>query len=133
MTHQYDVAVVESEIAEKPYVEQPKPKAQDPFDLDGDNNNPEGAENPEVPKEENPEGEGEPQKFKPEDYAWTNYDGKPRNYIQTLLRLKKLPFEQHSIHSRDIKKTLFNTIESHLTNWASQQNYGGVVNLTNIV
>jgi hypothetical protein len=133
LTHQEDVHHEENEIPEQRQVEQPKPKVQDAFDLDGDNQNPEGAENPEQPKEENPEGEGEVPKFKPENYAWTYYDGKPRNYIQILYRLRKLPFEKMSVHSRDIKSTIFENIENHLKNWETEQTYGGIINLTTIV
>lgn len=75
--------------------------------------------------------EGKP-KFKPENFAWTHYDGNPRNYIQTLMRLKKLPFEECSLPLSDAKQSLFSAVEKHINNW-EDTTYGGVINLTKII
>jgi hypothetical protein len=132
-TSQENVSVNEEEVAEMPYVELPKPKAKDPFDVDGDNNldaldnidagkdNQENAENPE-----------ETPKFKPENYAWTNYNGNPRNYIQTLLRLKKLPFEHNTLSYDDFASNLLSMIENHLYYWETDPLYAGMVTLINL-
>ena len=56
----------------------------DPLDVDG----PPGGEE-EKPEEEAPPEEENPDgvpKFKPENFSWTYYDGKPRNYVQILKR-----------------------------------------------
>jgi hypothetical protein len=111
-------------VAEKPYVEPPKQKAQDPFDLDGDNAE---KENQEENKElENADGQGDDAqpKFKPENFAWTNYDGIPRNFIQILIRLKKLPFLQVFCRRDDVYSTLLSEIKTHIINSEDKSNKG---------
>ena len=137
ITYSNKIPIAEDEVAVKPYVEKPKPKEKDPLDVDGDMEA--AGDNPEAIKEENPEGEqgeeGENKpKFKPEDWAWTNYDGKPRNYVQTLHRLKKLPIEQATVERvRDLNPFLLKALTTHMKNWEEDQTYSGVINLTRLI
>ena len=87
-------------------IEKPKKKIEtDPLDVDG----PPGGEE-EKPEEEAPPEEENPDgipKFKPENFSWTSYDGKTRNYIQFLKRLKCFPVkvvDNRSCRERKISK-----------------------------
>ncbi len=120
-----DLKFIEDEVAEKPYVEPPKQKVQDPFDIDGDNADNENKE-PENKEPENADGQGDENmpKFKPENFAWTNYDGNPRNFIQILLRLKKLPFLQVFCRRSDVYSTLLSDIKTHIINSEDKSSQG---------
>jgi hypothetical protein len=85
--------------------------------------------------DEPPQGEGEDDgkpKFKPENYSWTSYDGNPRNYVQTLLRLKRFPLETSQVKRQNAGEYVFSVLQTHLSNW-EDTNYGGVLNLTKII
>ena len=85
-------------------------------------------ENP--PEEENQDGA---QKFKPEDYPWTNYDGIPRNYIQILKRLKMFPVK--IIESSDAcREELIKSLGNHLDNFMNREElkYKGLITIIKI-
>jgi hypothetical protein len=79
-----------------------------------------------------PGNDGDKPKFKPENFSWTNYDGRPRNFIQTLCRLKKLPFEETTYDNRQANEALYSTCEKHILNW-EDTSYGGVIVLAKII
>lgn len=55
-------------------------------------------------------------KFKPELFPWTSYDGRPRNYIQNLLRFTKYPLEEKTIGVGDFNHTIYETVEGIIQN-----------------
>ena len=98
----------ELEKPEQLIIEKPKKKIEtDPLDVDGPPAGEEEkpAEEEAPPEEENPDGVP---KFKPENFAWTNYDTNPRNYVQILKRLKNLNVEVEEFNE---KKNLGEEVE----------------------
>ena len=96
--------------------------------------NPEGEEekqeDEEPPEEENPDG---PPKFKPENFSWTSYDGKPRNYVQVLKRLKAYPVK--FIEASDTcREELIKVIGSHIDNYMARKEsgYTGMITIIKI-
>lgn len=41
---------------------------------------------------------------------WTNYDGKPRNYVQILKRYQKYPVEQSNVISNNLNNAIYKKI-----------------------
>ena len=74
----------------------------------------------EKPEEEPPQEEEGGNKFKPEDYAWTNYDGVPRNYIQIIKRYKTFPVK--IIEASDTcREELIKALGNHLDNFINRE------------
>ena len=73
----------------------------------------------EKPEEEQPP-EEEANKFKPENFAWTNYDGIPRNYIQIIKRYKTFPVK--IIEASDTcREELIKALGNHLDNFINRE------------
>ena len=118
-----EIKIEEDEKPEQIVIEKKvkKPK------VEGEEEKPE-EENP--PEEENQEGA---QKFKPENYPWTNYDGIPRNYIQILKRLKMFPVK--IIESSDAcREELIKSLGNHLDNFMNREElkYKGLITIIKI-
>ena len=118
-----DVKFDEDEKPEQIVIEKKvkKPK------VEGEEEKPE-EENP--PEEENSDGA---QKFKPENYPWTNYDGVPRNYIQILKRLKMFPVKL--IEASDTcREELIKALGNHLDNFMNREElkYKGMITVIKI-
>ena len=112
-----DIKLEEDEKAVQEVIE-PKPKIKK-----------EGEE--EQPEE--PPAEEEVNKFKPEDFAWTSYDGIPRNYVQILKRLKNFPIK--IIEASDTcREELIKALGNHLDNFMNKDElkYKGVITLIKI-
>lgn len=105
-----EISLIEDEEVVRVIVEPPKKKEIDPLDVDGG----------EVKEEEEPVEqieEGEKPAFKPENYdGWTSYDGIPRNYIQTLLRLKKYPLDGGEVHKNEAHIEILRAVSDHIKN-----------------
>ena len=106
----------EEEKPEQLIIEKPKKKiVSDPLDVDGPvGGEEEKPEEEAPPEEENPDGVP---KFKPENYAWTNYDGKPRNYVQILKRLKNFEvkieeMDENNSYGNEVEKIIGEHIEN---------------------
>ena len=70
-------------------------------------------------EEQPPEEEGA-NKFKPENFAWTNYDGVPRNYIQIIRRYKTFPVK--IIEASDTcREELIKALGNHLDNFINRE------------
>ena len=99
-----------------------------------DGENPEGEE--EKQEEEEPQEEENPDgapKFKPENFSWTSYDGKPRNYVQVLKRLKAYPVK--FIEASDTcREELIKVIGSHIDNYMARKEsgYTGMITIIKI-
>ena len=112
-------------------IEKPKKKVEtDPLDVDG----PPGGEE-EKPEEEAPPEEDNPDgvpKFKPENFSWTSYDGKPRNYVQILKRLKCFPVKV--IESGNCREELIKIIGEHIDNYLKKDEikYKGLISLIKV-
>ena len=115
-------------------IEKPKKKVEtDPLDVDG----PPGGEE-EKPEEEAPPEEENPDgvpKFKPENFAWTSYDGKPRNYVQILKRLKK--FDVHLAEADaggNYGEHLEKILEEHIEKYAKkdENKYKGIISVIKV-
>ena len=112
-------------------IEKPKKKIEtDPLDVDG----PPGGEEekPEeeaLPEEENPDGIP---KFKPENFSWTSYDGKPRNYVQILKRLKYFPVKV--VDNGSCREELIKIIGEHIDNYLQKEEkkYKGIISIIRI-
>ena len=121
----------EDEKPEQLIIEKPKKKIEtDPLDVDG----PPGGEE-EKPEEEAPPEEENPDgvpKFKPENFSWTSYDGKPRNYIQILKRLKCFPVK--IIDNGNCREELVKLIGEHIRNYLKkdQNKYKGLISIIKI-
>ena len=92
----------------------------------------EGEEGEEQQPEE-PPAEEEVNKFKPEDFAWTSYDGVPRNYVQILKRLKNFPVK--IIEASDTcREELIKALGNHLDNFMNKDElkYRGVITIIKI-
>ena len=73
----------------------------------------------EKPEEEQPP-EEDANKFKPENFAWTNYDGIPRNYIQIIKRYKTFPVK--IIEASDTcREELIKALGNHLDNFINRE------------
>ena len=121
----------EDEKPEQLIIEKPKKKIEtDPLDVDG----PPGGEE-EKPEEEAPPEEENPDgvpKFKPENFSWTSYDGKPRNYIQILKRLKCYPVK--AIDNPSYREELVKLIGEHINNYLKKEEnkYKGLISVIKI-
>ena len=83
--------------------------------------------------QENEADSSEVPKFKPELYAWTNYDGNPRNYIQTIKRMNKFPLIEDRIQFNSFNHNLMKDLEEHINEWNNNKNdYSGLIRLTKI-
>jgi hypothetical protein len=124
----------ETEKPEQLIIEKPKKKiVTDPLDVDGPPGGEEEKPEEEAPPEEENNPDGVP-KFKPENFAWTNYDGKPRNYVQILKRLKNWEvkvkeFDDKSDYGTEIEKI----IGEHIEKFGNKENkYNGNISLIKI-
>ena len=144
-----DIKHVEDEkpeqiIIEKPVKKKKQPKegeegaegekAEGEGEGEGEGENAEGEEEKpeeeEAPEEENPDGVP---KFKPENFSWTYYDGKPRNYVQVLKRLKAYPVK--FIEASDTcREELIKVIGSHIDNFMARKesSYNGMITIIKI-
>ena len=118
----------EDEKPEQLIIEKPKKKVEtDPIDVDG----PPGGEE-EKPEEEAPPEEENPDevpKFKPENFSWTYYDGKPRNYVQILKRLKCYPIKV--VENGSCREELVRLIGEHIDNYLqkNENKYKGLISV----
>ena len=124
----------ETEKPEQLIIEKPKKKIiTDPLDVDGPPGGEEEKPEEEAPPEEENNPDGVP-KFKPENFAWTNYDGKPRNYVQILKRLKNWEvkveeFDDKSDFGAEVEKI----IGEHIEKFGNKENkYNGNISLIKI-
>ena len=143
-----DIKSIEDEKPEQIIIEKPKKKKKEPKEGEEGEANAEGEEGDqekegegeqgeeekqdeeEPPEEENPDGQP---KFKPENFSWTSYDGKPRNYVQVLKRLKAYPVK--FIEASDTcREELIKVIGSHIDNYMSRKDtgYSGMINIIKI-
>ena len=112
-------------------IEKPKKKIEtDPLDVDG----PPGGEE-EKPEEEAPPEEENPDgipKFKPENFSWTSYDGKPRNYVQILKRLKCFPVKV--VDNGSCREELVKIIGEHMDNYMQKEEkkYKGIISVIKV-
>ncbi len=112
-------------------IEKPKKKIEtDPLDVDG----PPGGEE-EKPEEESPPEEENPDgipKFKPENFSWTSYDGKPRNYVQILKRLKCFPVKV--VDNGSCREELVKIIGEHMDNYMQKEEkkYKGIISVIKV-
>ena len=146
-----DIKLIEDEKPEQIIIEKPKKKKVKKEGEEGEGEG-EGGEKQEGEGEaaegENPEGEEEKQeeeepqeeenpdgapKFKPENFSWTSYDGKPRNYVQVLKRLKAYPVK--FIEASDTcREELIKVIGSHIDNYMARKEsgYTGMITIIKI-
>ena len=143
-----DIKSIEDEKPEQIIIEKPKKKKKEPNEGGEGEANAEGEEGDqekegegeqgeeekqdeeEPPEEENPDGQP---KFKPENFSWTSQDGKPRNYVQVLKRLKAYPVK--FIEASDTcREELIKVIGSHIDNYMSRKDtgYTGMINIIKI-
>ena len=121
----------EDEKPEQLIIEKPKKKVEtDPLDVDG----PPGGEE-EKPEEEAPPEEENPDgvpKFKPENFSWTSYDGKPRNYVQILKRLKCFPIKV--VENESFREEIIKMIGEHMDNYLKREEnkYKGLISIIKI-
>ena len=137
-----DIKSTEDEKPEQIIIEKPKKKKKEP--KEGEEGNEEGdqekeggeqgeeekQDEEEPQEEENPDG---PPKFKPENFSWTSYDGKPRNYVQVLKRLKAYPLKL--IEASDTcREELIKVIGSHIDNYMARKDtgYDGMITIIKI-
>ena len=145
-----DIKHIEDEKPEQIIIEKPKKKKKEPKEGEegegegegekaegeggAEGENAEGEEEKqdeeEPPEEENQDG---PAKFKPENFSWTSYDGKPRNYVQVLKRLKAYPIK--FIEASDTcREELIKVIGSHIDNYMARKEsgYTGMITIIKI-
>ena len=143
-----DIKSIEDEKPEQIIIEKPKKKKKEPKEGEEGEANAEGEEGDqekegegeqgeeekqdeeEPQEEENPDG---PPKFKPENFSWTSYDGKPRNYVQVLKRLKAYPLKL--IEASDTcREELIKVIGSHIDNYMARKesSYSGMIAIIKI-
>ena len=142
-----DIKLIEDEKPEQIIIEKPSKKKKQPKDgeegegegekdeeaRDAEGENAEGEEEKpeeEPQEEENPDGAP---KFKPENFSWTSYDGKPRNYVQVLKRLKAYPVK--FIEASDTcREELIKVIGSHIDNYMARKesSYSGMITIIKI-
>ena len=127
------IQVNEEEKPEQLIIEKPKKKIEvDPLDVDGPPGGEEEKQEEVPPEEENPEGVP---KFKPENFAWTNYDGKPRNYIQILKRLKNFDvnmkeFNEQNEYGKEVENVIGEHIEKYMKK--EENKYKGIISVIKI-
>ena len=123
----------EEEKPEQLIIEKPKKKIEvDPLDVDGSPGGEEEKQEEVPPEEENPEGVP---KFKPENFAWTNYDGKPRNYVQILKRLKNFDvnmkeFNEQNEYGKEVESAIGEHIEKYMKK--EENKYKGIISVIKI-
>ena len=123
----------EEEKPEQLIIEKPKKKIEvDPLDVDGPPGGEEEKQEEVPPEEENPEGVP---KFKPENFAWTNYDGKPRNYVQILKRLKNFDvnmkeFNEQNEYGKEVESAIGEHIEKYMKK--EENKYKGIISVIKI-
>ena len=143
-----DIKHVEDEKPKQLIIEKPTKKKKEPKEGEegegqgekeegeggGEGENQEGEEEKqdeeEPQEEENPDGKP---KFKPENFSWTSYDGKPRNYVQVLKRLKAYPLK--FIEASDTcREELIKVIGSHIDNYMARKesSYSGMITIIKI-
>ena len=125
----------EEEKPEQLIIEKPKKKIEtDPLDVDG----PPGGEEEKPPEEEAPPEEENPDgvpKFKPENFAWTNYDGKPRNYVQILKRLKNFEVKIEELNEKNnYGEEVAKIIGEHIEKYGKKEEnkYNGIISVMKI-
>ena len=125
----------EDEKPEQLIIEKPKKKiVTDPLDVDG----PPGGEEEKPPEEEAPPEEENPDgvpKFKPENFAWTNYDGKPRNYVQILKRLKNFEVKMEELNEKsNYGEEVVKIIGEHIEKYEKKEEnkYKGIISVFRI-
>ena len=127
------IQVNEEEKPEQLIIEKPKKKIEvDPLDVDGPPGGEEEKQEEVPPEEENPEGVP---KFKPENFAWTNYDGKPRNYVQILKRLKNFDvnmkeFNEQNEYGKEVESAIGEHIEKYMKK--EENKYKGIISVIKI-
>ena len=124
----------ETEKPEQLIIEKPKKKiVTDPLDVDGPPGGEEEKPEEEAPPEEENNPDGVP-KFKPENYSWTNYDGKPRNYVQILKRLKNWEVKVDEFNdNKDYGAEIEKIIGEHIEKFGNKENkYNGKISLIKI-
>ena len=123
----------EEEKPEQLIIEKTKKKIEvDPLDVDGPPGGEEEKQEEVPPEEENPEGVP---KFKPENFAWTNYDGKPRNYVQILKRLKNFDvnmkeFNEQNEYGKEVESAIGEHIEKYMKK--EENKYKGIISVIKI-
>ena len=127
---------VQENEEEKPVqliIEKPKKKIEvDPLDVDGPPGGEEEKQEEAPPEEENPDGVP---KFKPENFAWTSYDGKPRNYVQILKRLKNFETNMKEVNAQsDYGKDVENAIGEHIEKYLKkdENKYRGIISVIKV-
>ena len=136
-----DIKQIEDEKPEQIIIEKPQKKQPKEKNENEEGNPEEEQENEEENKEEEPAEEEPPEeespdgkpKFKPENFAWTSYDGKPRNYVQVLKRLKMYPVKV--IEASDTcREELIKVIGSHIDNYMDRKeiSYSGMITIIKI-
>ena len=127
---------VQENEEEKPVqliIEKPKKKIEvDPLDVDGPPGGEEEKQEEAPPEEENPDGVP---KFKPENFAWTSYDGKPRNYVQILKRLKNFETNMKEVNDQsDYGKDVENAIGEHIEKYLKkdENKYRGIISVIKV-
>jgi len=124
----------ETEKPEQLIIEKPKKKiVTDPLDVDGPPGGEEEKPEEEAPPEEENNPDGVP-KFKPENFSWTNYDGKPRNYVQILKRLKNWEVKVDEFNdNKDYGAEIEKIIGEHIEKFGNKENkYNGKISLIKI-
>ena len=125
----------EEEKPEQLIIEKVKKKIEtDPLDVDG----PPGGEEEKPPEEEAPPEEENPDgvpKFKPENFAWTSYDGKPRNYVQILKRLNNfsvnsIELNENNNYGEEVEKIIGEHIEKY--GKKEENKYKGIISIVKI-
>ena len=125
----------EEEKPEQLIIEKPKKKiVADPLDVDGPIGGEEEKPEEEAPPEEENNPDGVP-KFKPENFAWTNYDGKPRNYVQILKRLKNFEvkieeMDENKEYGNEVEKIIGEHIEKYEKK--EENKYKGIISVIKI-
>ena len=125
-----DINENEDEKPEKLVIQKVKKVIEvDPLDVDGPPEGEQKQEEEAPPEEENPEGAP---KFKPEAFAWTSYDGKPRNYIQILKRLNN--FEKKIIESDSCREEIIKSFNEHIKKYLDKQTnrYNGLIEVIKV-
>ena len=125
----------EEEKPEQLIIEKPKKKiVTDPLDVDGPAGGEEEKPEEEAPPEEENNPDGVP-KFKPENFAWTNYDGKPRNYLQILKRLKNYEVKiQEFNENYNYRDEIEKIIGEHIEKFGKKEEikYNGIISVIKI-
>ena len=127
-----DIKIEEDEQPVQLIIEKKKKEVKvDPLDVDGNAEAAEENKEEQPPEEENAEGE---QKFKPEGLFWTDYDGKPRNYVQVVKRLKKAEVNVAESSVEHLLDDLYNVLNEHLNKFKTRHetNYNGGITILKV-